>query len=129
MEKDFEVWHKFKAKLQINENLQIFKESEIWWCSIGLNIGSEEDGKSHKFSRPVLIVKKFNNKIFWAVPLTTVIKENPHYYKINFQDRNVCAMLSQLKMLDCKRLAAKMGKLSNNQMNGVKQALSKMLLT
>jgi hypothetical protein len=31
---------------------------DIWWASIGENVGSEINGKSRLFSRPVIIFKK-----------------------------------------------------------------------
>ncbi len=30
------------------------------WCSIGINVGDEEDGKNELYERPVLVIKKFN---------------------------------------------------------------------
>ena len=33
-----------------------FKERDIFWVSIGQNIGYEQNGKSDIFSRPVLIL-------------------------------------------------------------------------
>jgi mRNA interferase MazF len=65
----------------------VFQEREVWWCNIGVNIGDEEDGKSEFFSRPVLIIHKFNKKVFWGIPLTAQVKDNPNYHKIKFRDR------------------------------------------
>lgn len=33
-------------------------DGEMWWASLGHNVGSEIDGKSRLFSRPVIIFKK-----------------------------------------------------------------------
>jgi len=33
-------------------------------ASLGKNIGYEQDGNGSGFSRPVLVVKKFNNQMF-----------------------------------------------------------------
>jgi mRNA interferase MazF len=46
----------------------LFKERDIWWVSIGVNVGFEEDGKHEKFLRPVLILKKFNKELFLGIP-------------------------------------------------------------
>ncbi len=64
MKKDFEKWHKVKSRTQERCSPPSFEEREIWWCSIGANVGVEEDGKSTLFSRPVLIIRKFNAMIF-----------------------------------------------------------------
>lgn len=34
-----------------------FKERQIWWASIGQNIGVEANGKNKKYERPVIILK------------------------------------------------------------------------
>lgn len=46
MQKDFDQWNSEKKGLEISgpESLQ-FHEREIWWCSIGINLGDEHDGK------------------------------------------------------------------------------------
>ena len=43
--KDFQNWHSLKTKLESLEKDELFREREIWWCSIGENIGFEQDGK------------------------------------------------------------------------------------
>ena len=123
MEKDFTTWHKTKDNLQKNAGTSSFREREIWWCGIGINIGDEEDGKGSNFRRPVLIIRKFNKKIFWGVPLTTQIKDNPNYHKIHFKEKIQCAMLTQLKLYDSKRLGSKMRKLTKTQVDEVRNAL------
>ncbi len=106
-EKDFENWLKLKEKLN-NNNPPFFNEREIWWCSVGENIGDEENGKNKKFLRPVLIIKKFNKNICYAVPLSTKLKENNPYY------------------LDMKRLHGKMGKISNIQFKKIKSSIKEL---
>ena len=104
-----------------------FQEREIWWCSVGVNIGHEMDDKNQFYNRPVLIVRKFNPHIFFGVPLTTKIKQNPYYFPMRFKDREQCVMLSQLRLWDGKRLTHKMGQLPDDQFEAVKQALRRLL--
>ena len=47
-----------------------------------------------KCGATVLIVRKFNPHIFFGVPLTTKIKQNPYYFPMRFKDREQCVMLS-----------------------------------
>ena len=82
--KNFSGWFKLKQKINDYHHLRSFQEREIWWCSIGVNIGHEEDGKNERFQRPVLIIHKFNKHLFFGVPLTTQIKNNKFYHKIIF---------------------------------------------
>lgn len=57
-------WHKIKIDIQlaVDKSNLYFYEKDVWWASLGANIGHEEDGKNKKFERPVLILKKFNKK-------------------------------------------------------------------
>jgi mRNA-degrading endonuclease toxin of MazEF toxin-antitoxin module len=41
MFKDFINWIQYKIYLNARPKYPKFKEGEIWWCSIGVNIGSE----------------------------------------------------------------------------------------
>ena len=125
--KDFIGWHNRKAKIDQQNNLPTFKEREIWWCSIGINVGHEEDGKNEDFHRPVLILRKFNKNLFWGVPLTTQIKENPFYIRIKFREIEQCAMITHLRSYDAKRLTDEEGRLSNKQFQKVKQAVKDLL--
>lgn len=128
MENNLINWHNLKNKLNNRQKLPSFKERQIWWCNIGENIGSEENGKGSLYSRPVLIIKKLNNKLFFGVPLTTKIKDKFYYQKIHFKDKEQCAMLCQIRVWDCKRLAKKMGNLPSNHFNQVKKEISKIIL-
>ncbi len=83
MNKDFEKWNIRKIWIHKEKPRVFFKERDVWWCSMGLNVGFEQDGKGDKFSRPILVFKKFNQEIFWGIPLTTKIKENKFYLPIN----------------------------------------------
>lgn len=127
MEKDFENWHKLKFVLDTRTNSPIFQEREIWWCSLGVNIGDEENGKGDKFNRPILIIRKFNKRIFWGLPLTTQVKDKPHYYKIHFKDKTQCVMVTQFKLLDSKRLTHRMGQLSREQFEGIRSVLKELI--
>ena len=68
-----------------------------------------------------------NPPIFFGVPLTTKIKQNPYDFPLRFKDREQCAMLSQLRLWDGKRLTHKMGQLPDDQFEAVKQALRRLL--
>ena len=71
MKKDFESWHNKKIEIDNKESRVFFHEREIWFTHLGSNVGFEQDGKGELFGRPVLVFRKFNNRAFWAIPLTT----------------------------------------------------------
>ena len=125
--KDFQDWNKLKTNLHSKiANVHLFSEREIWWHSIGVNVGDEEDGHNNTYNRPVIIIKKFN-RIFWGVPTTSQIKDNKFYLPIDFKDQKQCVMLSHLRLYDSKRLENKRGKLSNDQFTKVKYALKTLI--
>lgn len=126
--KDFDTWNNLKKKLDQRAALPSFKEREIWWCSVGINVGYEENGKSELFSRPVLILRKFNNHIFLGIPLTSVMKDNKFYFPINFAEKTSCLLLSQLRVFEGKRLTKMKGKISHQQFSEVRNLVSKIVL-
>ena len=107
MHKDFDHWNEIKKSIEENahEQERFPQEGEVWMCAFGRNIGFEQNGSGDSFSRPVLIIKKFNNQMFWSVPLSTKQKELDFY--LNFIDPNskrVSAILAQMKLVSVKRL-------------------------
>ena len=42
--KFFDNWFKVKPKLEEKNRVPYFKEREIWWTHVGVNIGFEQDG-------------------------------------------------------------------------------------
>lgn len=122
--KDFDSWNKLKEKLDKKASPLLFKERQIWWCSLGVNVGHEEDGKNIAFNRPVLVVKKFNHRLFWGVPLTTQIKDTKHYHQFTFKDREQSAMLTQMRLWDANRMTKKMGRIGVEEFKNIKADLS-----
>ena len=112
-DKDFNEWHIQKSTLQDSKSRVFFHEREVWFASLGLNIGYEQDGKRDKFLRPVVIVKKFNNEVCWGVPTTKKSKVGKYYYLFEYKkDETTTAILSQLRLIDAKRLDYKIGSMS-----------------
>ncbi len=107
MDKDFDRWNEIKKRLARDAPLPhaFPKIGEVWMCSLGKNLGREQDGGPQDFSRPVLVVKKFNNEIFWVVPLST--KQKPLDFYFNYNDPSgvpVAAVLAQLRLVSINRL-------------------------
>jgi len=100
----FAKWAVLKEEIHFEKEAPFFKEREIWWTSIGFNIGFEQRGKNDKFERPVLVIKKFNRNIFWGIPLTSKSKEGKYYYPLVVHGIHASAILSQIRLLDAKRM-------------------------
>lgn len=124
MKKDFNKWNSEKTRVHKDGNRVFFHEREIWWCRIGLNIGYEQDGKGDNFARPVIIFKKFNNEVCWVIPLSTKIKNGKFYVPIDLGDKmERVAIISQLRLIDVKRLYQKIGVLSNENYKKVQDVV------
>ena len=113
MFKRFIDWIHTKINIDEKERSEtVINEREVYWCSLGENVGDEENGKGEVFRRPVLIFKKFNNHIFWGIPMSSKKKENFYYKRMVLKDVEQSVILSQLRLLDTKRLDTKIGYLS-----------------
>jgi len=113
MKDNFYRWHTIKSALCDKKSRALFHEREVWWSSIGLNVGEEIFGKGESFTRPVLIFKKFTSDSFLALPLTTKIKTGSWYVNIHFQGKPQTIILNQPKTMDRKRLHNRMGTLDD----------------
>lgn len=124
MEKEFDQWNGVKKTLDKREQLPSFQERQVWWCSIGVNVGFEVFGKGEIYTRPVLVVRKFSKHSFFGVPMTSKRKTQPYHFPTVFKGTEGSAQLAQLKLFDSKRLRDLMGTLPDNQYNGILGALA-----
>lgn len=124
-EKNFDDWGELKKKIHDSQESKNIREGDIWFCSVGINVGHEQDGKNQYFERPVLVIRKFTKDYFWGIPLTSVTRVGPYSIGINFNDKDRTALLLHLRSYDTKRLQRKLGSVSHETMEAV---LSKLLL-
>ena len=127
MAKEFYKWYMLKEQLHNDNKEQYFKERDIFWASIGVNIGYEQDGKGEIFSRPVLILKKYNKNIFFGIPLSTKIKEGTFFFTFILNGNPSNALLVQGRIYDTKRLENKIGKVSKEDFEAIKEKWGKLL--
>ena len=122
--KDFNQWNEEKKSLEnIGRNTLAFHEREIWWCSIGINLGDEQDGKNELFERPVLIIKKFNNKVCWILPMTTQQKDGIYYHQLEHDGKIFSVILSQIRLASVKRFRRFVRKISPHQFELIQNKL------
>ena len=122
MQKDFANWHQVKTELE-QSNRPMFEERQVWWISIGVNVGHEQDGKNEKFNRPVIILRKFNSSLFVGVPMSTQLKDSPFYIELNFNNRRQSALITHIRTFDAKRLGNRIGRLSKSDFTEVRTAV------
>lgn len=105
--KDFDTWNVQKKELDGRRYYKYAHIREIWWCSLGINIGVEIDGKNANFERPVVVIKMYNKEMMIILPLTTKYRNDAFHYKIQTKERTVWAKLTQMRVIDHKRLLRK----------------------
>ena len=126
MEKDFDRWNDCKKVTHLHTP-PLFSEGQVWWCRLGLNVGDEQDGKGHTFLRPVLVVRKFSRTVFIGVPLSTKLKENRFYGRVMFKGREQSVLLSQIRLLDARRLHEKMRELPVYEVQRIKAEIQRLI--
>lgn len=120
MYKDFDKWNELKKKVEGRVAPYAYQR-EIWWCYLGLNIGSEVCGKNEFFERPVLILKIFSKDNLWVIPLTSKNKNISNHIPIYVNKDNSFGMIEQIKIISGKRLTRKISKLDQATFNAVQR--------
>ena len=127
MEKNFDKWNDFKKNLESNENKILFKEGDIWWISIGINVWDESCWKWQKFRRPILVLKKLSSYSCIWIPLTTQLKTWSWFEQYNIHWTKYTALLYQVKMINIKRFESRKGVIHINDFNRIKKRLKNLL--
>jgi UDP-N-acetyl-D-glucosamine dehydrogenase len=113
----YDNWNEEKKSLaqkSVSPDL-FFYEREVWWCTLGKNIGREQDGKGTQFRRPVLILKKFGAFGFFGIPLTTQKKNGNWFHPLESnleKGKNSWLILLQGRFFSSNRLSSKLGMIS-----------------
>lgn len=124
MKKDFDRWNEDKKKLDRTRSDFDFHEREIWWCAIGLNIGSEQLSFSTDFSRPILVVRRLSPNVFLGIPLTTKTDDRlPFRVRIVVEGVSNDVLVGQIRAFDRKRLYRKIAVMSEADFETVKNHL------
>lgn len=125
--KDFQKWHHKKMQVDDITKRPFFHEREIWFCHLGANVGFEQDGSGEDFQRPIIIIRKFNNEICWAMPLSKTKKRSKYYFAFPFDETTTSvAILSQIRLLDARRLSRKIQELPKDDFMRLIQKLKEL---
>ena len=110
----FDEWNEVKKSIDKKEPIA-FYQGNIYFMSIGQNIGSESYGKDKHFLRPVLVYKKLSKTLFVGIPLTSVKKNGDFYFSFRYKQGVVStAMLNQIRVFDIRRSKYLSGKINKN---------------
>ena len=127
MEKDFDAWNKVK-KVTHAEQPRLYTVREIWWCRIGVNIGTEQDGKGEWHVRPCVIMRGFGPDACLVVPLTTSPREHALRIPIgSVEGLSARANVSQMRVVDTRLLEAKIGFLEKSAFSRIRKTTKDLL--
>lgn len=121
----FQRWIACKIKIHFCETDIYYKERQIWWVTLGQNVGSEQNGKNEWFERPVLILKKFGYDTFLGVPSSSKIKSDKYHIAYMTEKGMFCVNISQIRVLSYRRLLRLTGLMENQDYERVKDAIRK----
>lgn len=129
LKKKFDDWNIKKQEIHFSgkKDKIYFKEGQVWWCSVGQNVGSESFGKGKNFMRPILIIKKLSSDLCIALPLTSKKKTGTWFADITIGGEKVCVLLYQIRTFNKKRFQRKIGELDEKDFNTVKEKLETLL--
>jgi len=128
MHKDFDAWNVKKKETDARTDAPFCHTRELWWCSLGVNVGAEQDGSGSDYRRPVLILKGLSITTSLIIPLTTSSRRHPLRPSVGKVDgKDACALLSQMRVIDTKRLVRKIGYLDKRTFRDIRNAAKGML--
>ena len=115
----FNQWNELKKTIQDKDFRPFFKIREIWWASIGQNIGDEQYGKNEYFERPVLIIARFYRNLALVLPISSKVKNGSYYYPLRCEKITGVVILSQSRVIDVKRLLRRVETLNIEEYNEI----------
>lgn len=124
---DYSAWFEIKNYVNNKKQRSYFHEREIWFCYLGKNIGFEQNGIGRNYLRPIVILKKFNSRVCLIVPLTKKIKVNKYYFIFYFTRFKSNAIMSQIRLVDSRRLKYVSGYMNKRDHEILKQKIRQLL--
>jgi mRNA-degrading endonuclease toxin of MazEF toxin-antitoxin module len=106
----------------------LYHEREVRWCSLGVNIGFEQDGADITHERPVLILRGLSRNTCLIAPLTTSLKKHKMRMSLGLVDGKMAqALLSQIRVIDTKRLINKIGFIDHTVFERIRKTVKDLL--
>lgn len=125
--KNFLEWIALKEKLDsLDSTTPHVSQGQIWWASLGENVGVEINGKSKNFTRPVLIYRKLARNFYLVVPVTSQLKSGTWYVHFLQKRKLMAACLHQVRVIDYRRLWGKLGWIDDEDFRKVENGFRKL---
>lgn len=119
--KNFDAWNAVKKRTDAERRGVRIREGEVRWAALGVNVGSEIDGKGVSFTRPVLVLHVVGQTLALVVPLSTKRKDIPGYIPFDLRGREVSLCVHQARTLSQHRILSRIGKISQRRLADAKR--------
>ena len=124
---EYTTWTKDKAKIKFQKIIPKFPITNnfIYWCDLGINIGSEQN----KIRPAVIIRTQTSSPMCTVLPLTSVRLNDNKWYHVDLEKTNSTAMIEQLRnisklrILNPKRSKGIINRISLNDFANINKAL------
>lgn len=126
---EYAKWTEDKAKIKFINNIPNFAITinYIYWCNLGINIGSEQNK-----IRPVLVIKsKKESSVCTVLPLTSERMNDTRWYHIDLENLNSTVLIEQLRnisklrIISPYRLKGRLLKITLNDWNKINDSMKK----
>ena len=122
--KDFDTWNALKKHIHQKRFLAFVHAREV---VVGLNVGTEQDGKHAAFERPVLILRKFNRESVLVAPITSQRKRTPYHVRFTHDGIEYAVIISQVRLISTRRLRRRIFRMPEDKFGEVLSALLRMI--
>jgi mRNA interferase MazF len=128
MHKDFDGWNDIKKKIDSRLSTPFYHEREVWWCALGLNVGSEQNGSSGEYRRPIIVLRGLGRETCLVIPLTTSKQTHSFRPGVGLIDgKGASALISQMRVIDTRRLVRKIGMLNKETFERIRKTARDLL--
>ena len=130
--KNFDEWNELKKQFEGGQREVFGYPREVWWCSLGVNIGAEIDGKNENFERPVIVMRVYNKETMLVLPTTGRARADKFHLPIEVDGKNtttgevykrtVYVKLTQARVISNKRLLRKVDVIGETDFKKIQDA-------
>lgn len=119
---DFDAWNTAKKRIHLAARSPKFKDGEIWWCHVGVNIGVETYGKGSGCTRPVVILRKVSRHGGLVVPITSRPHHQSMYHEFDWGAGPRWAMLHETRSASVYRFQRRVAEISPTEFQALREA-------
>jgi mRNA interferase MazF len=122
--KKYDAWNEVKKRIEEETRKVYIRAGEVRWVSLGVNVGSEIDGKGVSFMRPALVLHVMGSHLALVVPMSTKTDSRPGYVSFLWKEKSVSLCVHQTRVISQKRIFTRQGKISPKRLIDVKKQIT-----